>query len=64
MMQRHTRAADFLDECFRARLEFFEIGRTERRLSRAGKNQIRHFKIADRAIVSRGVRVDFLRDSQ
>src|SRR5437588_8639457 len=63
-MQRYARAADFFHERFGPRLEFLEIGRTEWWIGRAGKNQIRHFQIADWPVVGSRSRIDFLRDAQ
>lgn len=64
MMQRHGRTADFFDERFALRLEFFQIGRAEGRVGRARENQIRNLEIANGTIVRSGESVDFFRDAQ
>ena len=64
MMQRHGRAADFVDQFLAACLNFIQIGRTKRLVSRSRKNQIRRLEIAYRPVVRRGLRVDLLREAQ
>jgi hypothetical protein len=63
MMQRNRCATDLVHQRLAARLEFFEIGRPERRLGGSRKNEIRDFEIADRPIVRRGNRIDFFRNA-
>ena len=64
MMQRDARAADFFHQRIATGLQFLEIGRTERRFGRPGKNQVGHFEIAHRPVVRRGHAADFFRNAK
>ena len=57
-------AADFIDEFLTAHLELLQIWRTERRIGRAGKNQIGDFQIADWAVVWSRLWVDLFRNPE
>ena len=63
-MQRHARAADFLDQCFATRLKFVQIRRTKRLVGCSGKNQIRYFQIAHRPVVRSGESVNLFGNPQ
>jgi len=64
MMQRHARAADFLDQCFAARLKFLQIRWTKWLVGCSGKNQIGHLQIAHRPVVRSRQSVNLLCDPQ
>ena len=64
MMQRHARAADFLDQCFATRLKFFQIRWTKWLVGCSGKNQVRHLQIAYRPVVRSRQSVNLLCDPQ
>lgn len=64
MMQRHGRAANFIDQFLAARLNFIQVRRTKWLVSRFRKNQISHFEIAHWAVVRSRQRVNLLRDPQ
>ena len=64
MMQGRARAADFVDQRFAAELELVVIGRPERRIRRARKNDVGDFEVIDRAVVRGRDGADFLRDAQ
>ena len=64
MMQRHGRAADFIDQFLAARLNFIQIGRTKWLVSRSREDQIRRLEIVYRPVVRRGLRVDLLPEAQ
>ena len=64
MVQWHSRASDFVYECLAARLNLIQIRRSERRVGRAGKNQVCDFEIAHRPAVRCSRSVDFLGNTQ
>jgi hypothetical protein len=64
MMQRHGRAADFIDQFLAARLNFIQVRRSEWLVSRARKNQIRGLEVAYWPVVRGGQCVNLFRDSQ
>ncbi len=64
MMQRHGRAADFLDQFLAACLNLIQVRRTKWFVSRFRKNQIRRLEVAYWPVVRGGQCVDLLRDPQ
>ena len=62
MMERHSRAPDFVDQSLTGRLELLQIGRSELRIGRSRKNQIRHFQITHRPAIRRRLRIDLFRN--
>jgi len=64
MMQRHGRAADFLDQFLAACLNLAQVRRSEWLVSCFRKNQIRRLEIAYWPVVRGGQSVDLLRDPQ
>jgi len=63
-MQRHGRAADFIDQFLAACLNLIQVRRTKWLVGGFRKNQVCHFEIAYRPIVWRGQGIDLLRDAQ
>ena len=61
-MQRHRRAADFVNQFLTARRKFFQIRRTKLRIGCSQKNQIRHFQIAHRTVIGRRLWINMFRN--
>src|SRR5450432_3627842 len=64
MMQRHARAAEFFEKHGTTLLNFLQVGRAKRVVSRLWKDEIGYFQIAHRTAVWRRERVDFFCDPQ
>ena len=63
-MQRHGRAADFINQSLAARLNLVQVRRTKWFVSRSRKNQISRLEVAYWPVVRGGQGVDLLRDPQ
>ena len=61
-MQRHRRAADFVNQLLTPFLQFFQIRRTKLRIGRSRKNQIRHFQVAHRTVIRRRLWINLFRN--
>jgi len=63
-MQRHGRAADFINQSLAARLNLVQVRRTKWFVSRSRKNQISRLEVAYWPVVRGGQRVNLFRDPQ
>ena len=62
MMERHSRAPDFVDQLLTLFLQFFQIRRTKLRIGRSRKDQISHFQIAHRTVIRRRLWINLFRN--
>ena len=63
-MERHGRAADFIDQFLTDALQLFQIRRTKLRIGCSWENQVSDFQIAHRPVIGRRLRINLFGDAK